>query len=173
MGRPRASSRALSSKDNDKGKSEMRDSSPFDFAQGQNDGVKRTQQEQGQQQEQKQQHRPGKIGGREAAFPAMQLAKARAQPQRASALVGDPVRSGRNDDSCVGVRKNKQEQEQEQRRNTGISPLRRQSAPPSVEMTLVWWVERTGNDKSKNNDKSRSLRDDKQKDRQQQRQQQW
>src|SRR5712692_7059010 len=30
-----------------------------------------------------------------------------------------------------------QEQEQEQRRNTGISPLRRQSAPPSVEMTFV------------------------------------
>src|SRR6266851_2797174 len=30
-----------------------------------------------------------------------------------------------------------QRQKQEQRRNTGISPLRRQSAPPSVEMTFV------------------------------------
>src|SRR6266851_4092591 len=28
-------------------------------------------------------------------------------------------------------------QEQRRRRNTGISPLRRQSAPPSVEMTFV------------------------------------
>jgi hypothetical protein len=36
----------------------------------------------------------------------------------------------------------REEQEQGQRRNTGISPLRRQSAPPSVEMTFVWWVER-------------------------------
>src|SRR6266851_2210135 len=58
-----------------------------------------------QEQERKRQHRPRKIGGREAGFSATQLAKARAQPQRASALVGDPVRSGRNDDSCVGVRK--------------------------------------------------------------------
>src|SRR6266851_8711799 len=94
-----------------------------------------------QEQERKRQHRPRKIGGREAGFSATQLAKARAQPQRASALFGDPVRPGRNDDSCVGVRKNKQEQEQRQRRNTGISPLRRQSAPPSVEMTFVWWIE--------------------------------
>src|SRR6266700_4915164 len=36
----------------------------------------------------------GGMGG-EAGFSAPQLAKARAQPQRASALVGDPVRSGR------------------------------------------------------------------------------
>src|SRR6266851_596069 len=35
-----------------------------------------------------------------------------------------------------------QEQRQEQRRNTGISPLRRQSAPPSVEMTFVMGAER-------------------------------
>ena len=33
-----------------------------------------------------------------------------------------------------------EQQRQEQRRNTGISPLRRQSAPPSVEMTFVWWL---------------------------------
>src|SRR6266851_6941825 len=117
-----------------------------------------------QEQEQKRQHRPGKIGDREAGFSATQLAKARAQPQRASALVGDPVRSGRNDDSCVGLRKNKQEQEQG--RNTGISPLRRQSAPPSVEMTFVRGGRRTCNGKSR----SRSLRDDTQESRQLQKQ---
>jgi hypothetical protein len=30
---------------------------------------------------------------------------------------------------------------QEQRRNAGVSPLRRQSAPPSVEMTIVVGVD--------------------------------
>src|SRR6266702_6108334 len=49
--------------------------------------------------------------------------------------------SGRNDDFWDGARKNKQkqrqQQRQEQRRNTGISLLRRQSVPPSVEMTFV------------------------------------
>src|SRR6266702_6270820 len=67
----------------------------------------------------------------------------------------------------VGARKNKQKQRQKQRqrqgqrRNTGISPLRRQSAPPSVEMTFVMGGRcETNNSK----DKSRSLRDDKQKD---------
>src|SRR5882757_3448497 len=32
-----------------------------------------------------------------------------------------------------------QQQQQQQRRNTGVSPLRRQSAPPPVEMTGVWF----------------------------------
>jgi hypothetical protein len=36
--------------------------------------------------------------------------------------------------------KQKDMQQQRQRRNTGISPLRRQSAPPSVEMTCIWVV---------------------------------
>src|SRR6266700_7767550 len=56
--------------------------------------------------------RGGGWGG-EAGFSAAQLAKARAQPQRANALVGDPVRSGRNNDSCVWARKNKQKQQTE------------------------------------------------------------
>jgi len=41
---------------------------------------------------------------------------------------------GRNDGVWVGARKNTQRQQQQQ-----ISPLRRQSAPPSVEMTIFGW----------------------------------
>jgi hypothetical protein len=56
------------------------------------------------------------------------------------------------------------------RANTGVSPLRRQSAPPPVEMTCFLGAVEDG--QGKNNGNRRSLRDDKQKDRQQQRQQQ-
>src|SRR5271167_3523905 len=71
--------------------------------------------------------------------------------------------SGRNDGLLLGARKNRQRQ----KRNAGVSPLRRQSAPPSVEMTCsLGWAKRTSN----GNGRSRSLRDDKQRDKQRQRQ---
>src|SRR5271168_5398759 len=61
----------------------------------------------------------------------------------------------------------KQRNRQRQKRNAGVSPLRRQSAPPSVEMTCsLGWAKRTSN----GNGRSRSLRDDKQRDKQRQRQ---
>jgi hypothetical protein len=45
----------------------------------------------------------------------------------------DPAASLRDD-------KQKGKQRQRQRRNTVVSPLRRQSAPPSVEMTEIEWA---------------------------------
>jgi len=54
-----------------------------------------------------------------------------------------------NDGVWVGARKNTQRQQQQQ-----ISPLRRQSTPPSVEMTGFWW----GREKTRNgNSNSRFL----------------
>jgi len=64
---------------------------------------------------------------------------------------------GGSDAKAATKGKNKQRQ----RRNAGISPLWRQSAPPSVEMTFVEVADaKTNNGKVR----SRSLRNDKQKD---------
>src|SRR5216683_3475491 len=58
------------------------------------------------------------------------------------------LRCAQNDDVKLATApakttaKQRQRQRLRQRRNTGISPLRRQSAPPSVEMTFVMGTER-------------------------------
>jgi hypothetical protein len=65
------------------------------------------------------------------------------------------ARTGNGKNKCSGNGKNRQpqilrddkqknRQQQRQRRNTGVSPLRRQSAPPSVEMTFFWKVGEEG-----------------------------
>ncbi len=66
---------------------------------------------------------------------AKATAKARA---KAKAKARQRQRQGKG----KGKAKAKARQRHRQRRNTGISPLRRQSAPPSVEMTFVMGVER-------------------------------
>jgi hypothetical protein len=50
-------------------------------------------------------------------------------------------KTGSGKDNRRFLRDHKQKDRQRQKRNTGISPLQRQSAPPSVEMTFVFgWV---------------------------------